>query len=134
MPTTGQTAVIPNANSNERCKWWPVCKSRVSVCGGFRKFDCKLYGTRGTIAPPSQLEFDRLFRQHTWEPSAMKRNCAYYPFCKRKAWDCGGFRKEQCTEFKPLGSKEPPSDTQLRSAKGRNKRKQQAERREEAKK
>jgi len=53
----------------------------------------------------------------------------------KKAWDCGVSEKIPVQNLGLLAVKNHhlESDTQLKSAKGRNKRKQQAERREEAK-
>ena len=134
ITTVGQMAPVSNVNKNERCRWWPICNSKVSVCGGVRKSKCKYYGLGGEREPPpSEREFDRLFRLNTWEPHALNMNCAYFPFCQRKAWDCGGFRKSGCTDHKPLGPKEPPSDKELRLAKQKSKRESTAARRKRKK-
>ena len=128
VPTVGQTQFVPTADVNSRCKWWPICTAKQSDCGGTRKNQCKYYGRRGTKQPPSKQEFDRQFRLHSWDQKALQRNCTYYPFCKKKQWDCGGCTLANCTTFKPLGTKDPPTKDEFDKAKREMRRKVEAAR------
>ena len=57
---------------------------RVSNCGGSTRNRCNFYGTKD---PPSEAELDHKTRHETWSDGALKKNCAYNPYCTKKA--CG---------------------------------------------
>ena len=131
IPTIGQITAVANPTEVAvKCKWWPVCTSLASVCGGRQKRHCKFYGTNGTKTPPSEEEFARLLRFKTWSAAALKRDCAYYPLCTQKAWDCGGTKRKNCIVYHGANStKQPPTEEQLREAKRDSKRRKQMDRR-----
>ena len=112
IPTTGQTAPVPPAVSDERCKLWPICTSKASECGGYKLDTCRLHR-------PSKEQLERAKRRAAWTPAQLERDCAYNPFCEHKAWFCGGYRKNTCTVFGLEGSRKSaaPSDEDLKKAK-----------------
>ena len=126
IPTTGQTAPVPPAVSDERCKFWPICTSKASVCGGNKLGTCRFH-------QPSEEELGRAVRRESWSESSLKRDCAYQPYCSSKAWFCGGIRKESCSVFGLEGSRRrlapSVSDEELKKAKKDNKKDKQRNRR-----
>ena len=114
----------------DRCKWWPICKSNKSQCGGSRKSDCNVYGNRGSSrqSKPTDHELARAFRSESWSEEKKSRDCAFYPICTKKAWDCGGWQKTGCCAYGANGSMSPPGDDELSRAKKAAKSKKQNER------
>ena len=130
ISTSGQTTTVPVANSNVKCSWWPVCKDDVIDCSGFERKSCRNYGTDGRFPPPSQEDINREHRIMSWNQLQKTKDCAYHPICTKKAWDCGGRTKRECTVFNGKDSTiQPPTDEELKEAKKQSKRVKQRLRR-----
>ena len=114
----------------DRCKWWPICKSNKSQCGGSRKSDCNVYGNRGSYrqSKPTDYELARAIRHETWTNKRKSRDCAFHPICKQKAVDCGGWFQTGCCDYGKNGTMAPPGEIDLSLAKKAAKSKKQNER------
>ena len=79
------------AGGIQQCKYWQLCMTAPSSCGGFTRTS-KL-GSNGTNEAPSNYELHRLIWDATWSDGMKKKDCAFHPICDKKAWDCGGSQK-----------------------------------------
>ena len=74
-----------------------------------------------------------MLREHTWKPTALKNDFAYFLICNRKAWDCGGSRKILCSTYYDHNSSTfPPSDKVSNLGKKEKKKAKQSARRKGA--
>lgn len=117
-----QERVIPVFKATfRRCAFWPICEMDCKECGGDRKELCKTYGTNRTKKAPSQQQLDLQIRLNTWGDLMKARDCAWHPFCKKKAVVCGGRIKNECSDLGVDGCHidERPTDEELKIEKRR---------------
>ena len=119
IPTVGQREYIQTWSSTDSCKWYPLCRLKVSECGGYQKGLCKVYGTNGTIQPPTKDTFDSYVREAGYANKAKTHRCAWYPVCTMKAWQCGGYHRQGCKVYGLNGARadEAPLDEELKRLK-----------------
>ena len=87
-----------------KCYWWPFCTSDTSICNGYQKSLCSVYGRNGSklSEAPSDVALARaVARDRKWKQSFKDRICSWG--CGRVVL-CGGVNQASCEKYGTNGT------------------------------
>lgn len=129
-PYQTQEITMPTkVNTGRACAWYPFCKENVSVCGGFQKTSCKIFGLHGNQKPPTNEELQTARKK---DYSDSNRLCSWWPVCTNYCHECGGRQKASCKFYGIRGTMTPPQNEEFTRVKNAALAKRKAEKRKEA--